>query len=111
VYAPPELWPPAETAYRYGLGALQWPFRSLWSLIQNQTTAAFVPVRATADPSDLVALSMLWVAWRVAIADIEKKTDLDFGQDVRDADTIAQAGQPPVGEALRLVKSFDDIKL
>jgi len=66
VYAPPELWPPAETAYRYGLGALQWPFRSLWSLIQNQTTAAFVPVRATADPSDLVALSMLWVAWRVA---------------------------------------------
>jgi len=66
VYAPPELWPPAETAYRYGLGALQWPFRSLWSLVQNQTTAGFVPVRATADPSDLVALSMLWVAWRMA---------------------------------------------
>jgi len=66
VYAPPEVWPPAETAYRYGLGALQWPFRSLWSLIQSQTTAAFVPVRATADPSDLLALSMLWVAWRVA---------------------------------------------
>jgi endonuclease G len=49
--------------------------------------------------------------WRVAIADIEKKTDLDFGQAVRDADTIAQAGQPNVGEALRLVKSFADIKL
>ncbi|HYQ26859.1 MAG TPA: hypothetical protein VER04_06560 [Polyangiaceae bacterium] len=66
VYAPPELWPPAETAYRYGLGALQWPFRGLWSLVRGEPAAGFLPVRATADPSDLVALIMLWVAWRVA---------------------------------------------
>jgi len=65
VYAPPELWPPAETAYRYGLGALQWPFRIFWSLVRGQASAAFAPVRATADPSDLTALSMLWLAWRV----------------------------------------------
>lgn len=66
VYALPELWPTAEVAYRYGLGALQWPFRSLWSLLRGEPGVGLVPVRATADPSDLVALSMLWVAWRVA---------------------------------------------
>jgi len=66
VYAPPELWPSAETAYRYGLGALQWPFRIVWSLARGENGAAFAPVRATADPSDLLALSMLWVAWRMA---------------------------------------------
>jgi hypothetical protein len=66
VYAPPEVWPPAETAYRYGLGALQWPFRALWSIIHGRAAVGLVPVRATADPSDLVALIMLWVAWRVA---------------------------------------------
>jgi len=68
IYAPPELWPPAETAYRYGLGALQWPFRILWSLVRGEATAEFAPVRATADPSDLVALIMLWVAWRAGTA-------------------------------------------
>jgi hypothetical protein len=66
VYAPPELWPPAEAAYRYGLGALQWPFRIFWSLVRADTAARFAPVRATADPSDLLALIMLWVAWRMA---------------------------------------------
>jgi len=66
IYAPPELWPPAETAYRYGVGALKWPFRILWSLAHGEGAAGFVPVRATADPSDLIALIMLWVAWRVA---------------------------------------------
>jgi len=66
VYAPPEIWPPAETAYRYGLGALQWPFRALWSVGHGQGAVGLVPVRATADPSDLAALVMLWVAWRVA---------------------------------------------
>lgn len=66
IYAPPELWPSAEAAYRHALGALQWPFRILWSLARGEAPAAFAPVRATADPSDLVALIMLWVAWRVA---------------------------------------------
>jgi len=66
VYAPPEVWPPAETVYRYGLGALQWPFRAVWSIVRGQAPVGLVPVRATADPSDLAALIMLWVAWRVA---------------------------------------------
>jgi hypothetical protein len=66
VYAPPELWPSAETAYCYGIGALKWPFRIVWSLVKGESAVGFVPVRATADTSDLVALIMLWVAWRVA---------------------------------------------
>ena len=33
VYAPPELWKPAETAYRYGMGGLQWPCRALLALL------------------------------------------------------------------------------
>jgi endonuclease G len=36
--------------------------------------------------------------WRVAIKTIEKRTGLDFGADIRDADTIAGQGQPRVGE-------------
>lgn len=51
--------------------------------------------------------------WRVAITTIEKRTNLSFGQAVRDADSIAQAAQPAVGaEAAPLrLKSLDDIKL
>jgi endonuclease G len=36
--------------------------------------------------------------WRVAITNIEKRTGLDFGTAVRDADTIAAQGQPRPGE-------------
>lgn len=52
--------------------------------------------------------------WRVPISAIEARTGLDFGQAVRDADTIADAAQPAVGaEALRgtLVRSLDDLVL
>jgi endonuclease G len=50
--------------------------------------------------------------WRVAIAQIERRTGLDFGDEVRNADTISVEGQPPVGgEAARLIRSFADIAL
>jgi endonuclease G len=52
--------------------------------------------------------------WRVAIKAIEKRTGIDFGQAVRDADTIGQAQQPGAGaEALQgtLIKSLQDIAL
>lgn len=48
--------------------------------------------------------------WRVAIADIEKRNRLSFGDSVRNADTISIPGQPTVGEAQRLITEFDDIK-
>lgn len=47
--------------------------------------------------------------WRVAIKTIEQRTGLDFGQAVRDADTIASAAQPAVGEAQIRITSLDDI--
>lgn len=52
--------------------------------------------------------------WRVPIKAIEKRTGLDFGQAVRDADTIAQGQQPGAGaEALQgtLINSFQSIVL
>lgn len=49
--------------------------------------------------------------WRVPIASIEKKTLLDFGAAIRNADTIALAGQPDVGEAAVLIRSFAAIRL
>lgn len=47
--------------------------------------------------------------WRVAIKEIEKRTGLDFGNAVRDADTIKEAGQPTVGEARVLMRAADDL--
>ncbi len=47
--------------------------------------------------------------WRVAIPTIEKRSGLDFGADVRDADTIAARGQPRVGEAAVRINSLSDI--
>ncbi|MGJ7495169.1 DNA/RNA non-specific endonuclease [Variovorax sp. RT4R15] len=52
--------------------------------------------------------------WRVAIKTIEKRTGLDFGQAVRDADTVTQSQQPGAGaEALQgtLIHSLADIAL
>ena len=48
--------------YRYGLGALQFPFRALTSLTLHAEWAAFHPVQATRDLSDLFCLPLLAVA-------------------------------------------------
>jgi hypothetical protein len=51
----------AATAYRWGLGAAQWPFRALrtWSLLPIH------PVRLTVDPTDLLTLPALIVPWLI----------------------------------------------
>lgn len=52
--------------------------------------------------------------WRVSIADIASRTGLVFPQAVLDADTIGQAGAPPIGEARQAgipIRSFADITL
>lgn len=49
--------------------------------------------------------------WRVPISKIEAQTSLDFGDAVRQADTIGQGDQPNVGEAMMLVTSFESIRL
>lgn len=51
----------AGDAYRWGLGAMQWPLRAL-------RTGALVPIRRvqlTADPTDLLTLPALIVPWYV----------------------------------------------
>lgn len=65
VFTLPEIWEPAERCYRYGLGALRYPFRWLWALLSGHTAPRLLPVRATADLTDLLALPMIYVAWRV----------------------------------------------
>lgn len=52
---------PAADAYRWGLGAAQWPIRALvsWSLPPVH------PVRLTEDPTDLLTLPALIVPWYV----------------------------------------------
>jgi endonuclease G len=49
--------------------------------------------------------------WRAKISDIAAKTGLIFDPVIVDNDTISQPGQPAVGEARTLIRSFADIKL
>ena len=65
VIALPEVTQFGDVAYRYGMGALQWPIQALVSLLRSGELSPLRPVRATADPSDLLALPMGWVAYRV----------------------------------------------
>ena len=66
VFALPEVWKPAETAYCFGVAALQWPFRALFALSQGHAPQALRPVAATADVTDLLALPSAYVAWKIA---------------------------------------------
>jgi len=61
----PEVWKPAELAYRYGLGAARWPFEALFAFGSGQAPLGIRPVRATADVTDLLALPMGLVALRI----------------------------------------------
>lgn len=65
ILALPEVWPAAETAYRYGFGVLHWPFRALAALFTGGGLPGIRPVQATADVTDLVALPMGYVAYAV----------------------------------------------
>jgi endonuclease G, mitochondrial len=49
--------------------------------------------------------------WRVPIEKIETLANLDFGNAVRAADTIKDAGQPNVGESSVLIAGFQSIQL
>jgi hypothetical protein len=64
-FALPEIWKPAELAYRFGLGAARWPFRVLAALLSGHELPSMRPVRATADVTDLLALPMGFVAFAI----------------------------------------------
>jgi hypothetical protein len=66
VFGLPEVWKPAETAYCYGMAALRWPFRAIAALLTGHALPEYRRCAATADLSDLLALSSAYVAWRIA---------------------------------------------
>lgn len=68
-------------------------------LVADQGSLLDEPRRALGEPRDVPFVNVNH--WRVAITAIEHRCSLDFGQNVRDADTMAQTQQPAVGrEAL-----------
>jgi hypothetical protein len=54
-----------DAAFRWGLGALQYPFRVLWALCISGELVSLSPVRATMDRSDLLCLPVLFGTWRM----------------------------------------------
>ncbi|HWO26908.1 MAG TPA: hypothetical protein VNO30_49600 [Kofleriaceae bacterium] len=68
VFAATKLWVPAGDAYRFGVAALQWPFRVLAAAVADAALPALGRARLTTDPTDLVVLPALlapvWLARR-----------------------------------------------
>ena len=56
-----------DAFFRHGLGYLQWPARVCWALVRGVTLPAAAPVKATPDPTDLLCLPMLGVAWWLVV--------------------------------------------
>jgi hypothetical protein len=54
---------PAADAWRWGLGALQWPARAAWALASGARLPGVVPVVHTLDGTDLFTLPALAVSW------------------------------------------------
>lgn len=52
-----------DAAFRYTLGVLQWPAHALVSQISTSAWPSLRPVVATPDPTDLLCLPLLGVAW------------------------------------------------
>jgi hypothetical protein len=62
-FAAIQLWTPATDAYRWALGVVQWPLRAAAAVVVGGPVGAVVPVQATADVEDLLALPALLVTW------------------------------------------------
>jgi hypothetical protein len=58
-----KLLPEAAWAYRWGLGLAQWPLRSAMALASGEAAPALHSVRLAMDPSDLLTLPSLLLAW------------------------------------------------
>lgn len=66
VFGLPEVWRPAEDAYRYGLGAAQWPLKAAFRWVAGEGLPPLRPVRATADLTDLLTMPAAFLAYHVA---------------------------------------------
>ncbi|ADG18314.1 DNA/RNA non-specific endonuclease [Paraburkholderia atlantica] len=78
-------------------------------LVADQLNLLSEARRSLGAPHDLPVVNVNH--WRVPITAIEKKTGLEFGALIRNADTIDQADQPDVGEAKVLIRDFSAIRL
>jgi hypothetical protein len=67
-----KTWIPAAQAYRVGLAMLQWPFRALGAVVRGTVIAKPTRVIFARDPTDLIALPALWLAWRIGTARIQR---------------------------------------
>lgn len=63
LFALVKLWPPAASFYCHAAGALQWPFRSLIPWLTGGGLGPVRPVALVMDPTDLLALPAVLVAW------------------------------------------------
>jgi hypothetical protein len=94
-FALPEVWAPADQAYRYGLAALRFPFRALHTLLTLGAWPEFRPVVATADVTDLLALPMGFLAFRVGAAvDAAHETPAPLGGVARTLSFVALFAVP-----------------
>ena len=77
-------------------------------LVVDQLALLDEPRKGMKPPS--AAASVNVNQWRVGVAQIAKRTGLDFGAAVTHADTIAEGAAPVVGgEASRLIRRIEDI--
>ena len=60
-----QLVPVVQSAWCWGLGGLQWPVRALYAAFSGQDAPPVMPTLSTADPTDLLALPCLGIAWWV----------------------------------------------
>jgi len=61
-----KLAPPATAAFRWGLGALQWPAQAVWAALHGLPAHGVVEVAAVTDPTDLLALPSVVLAVLIA---------------------------------------------
>lgn len=92
VFAAIKVWPLAGDAYRVGLGALQWPFRALGSLLAGHGVPGLAPVRLTPDVTDLLALPAVLIAVWLAARFSSDRTEKGAA---RRATQLAQAPARP----------------
>jgi endonuclease G len=89
-----------------------WPGRDRLravGLVVDQSAIVTQPRHGMAPPQPLESVDVS--QQRIRIPDIEQLTGLDFGEQVRAADTITDIDQPHVGEAHQLLTRLQDIRL
>jgi len=60
-----KLCEPAADGYRLLLGAAQWPLRATISALSGHAAVPLTPVQLTMDPTDLISLPAVLVAWHI----------------------------------------------